>query len=497
MNAKPTLALLALCAVACLPDSCYDTTRSDTPEHCANNEGDQYCAATFADKPYCNKGRDQCIEPKDRFGCFAEPPPEECREPCGTLSEDECTQAQGSSSTGDTDTNTSGTGTGTGTDTDVETGTTSGPMGCVDDGECMGESAPFCVGEVCSGCSAFEGAAGDVACAELDAGAPLCVEDACVQCTVESAELCVGVTPICSEANVCEGCSSHGQCASGVCNLDAGNCVDVTLYVDGSVLCPGAGSEASPYCGIEEALGGVGAGGEAVIWVTDHGAPYFEFNTIAADQLIYMRAQPGQSPRLQGDGGPALTIEGTATLQDLRITGGNDLGLLVDGGTAELERCWVVANDGGGIRAQGGATLSLVNCFVGGNATAAAALVSNNSTVDVLYSTLVRNANFGDPVIGCTAPVATTIRNSIIVSQVDSTDTEISCDGVSLTTNAIQSTLTPEAWFADLTAGDFHLTASGTTEFADTALWQAGDPATDIDGDARPKTDGTAGADVP
>jgi hypothetical protein len=49
-------------------------------------------------------------------------------------------------------------------------------------------------------------------------------------------------------------------------------------------------------------------------------------------------------------------------------------------------------------------------------------------------------------------------------------------------------------------AGDFHLTPMGAMVFADIAVWQTGDHATDIDGDPRPAVDDAAdyaGADVP
>jgi hypothetical protein len=48
--------------------------------------------------------------------------------------------------------------------------------------------------------------------------------------------------------------------------------------------------------------------------------------------------------------------------------------------------------------------------------------------------------------------------------------------------------------------GNFHLSASAPPDILSSAQWQAGDPAADIDGDARPTEDGTAdvaGADVP
>ena len=55
-------------------------------------------------------------------------------------------------------------------------------------------------------------------------------------------------------------------------------------------------------------------------------------------------------------------------------------------------------------------------------------------------------------------------------------------------------------WFIDYFGADLSLSPNGATIFLDIAQWQAGDPATDIDGTPRPAMDGTpdyAGADVP
>ncbi len=40
------------------------------------------------------------------------------------------------------------------------------------------------------------------------------------------------------------------------------------------------------------------------------------------------------------------------------------------------------------------------------------------------------------------------------------------------------------AWFVELGMNDFHLSAAGEGVFADIAMWQDGDPITDVDGDA-------------
>jgi hypothetical protein len=82
------------------------------------------------------------------------------------------------------------------------------------------------------------------------------------------------------------------------------------------------------------------------------------------------------------------------------------------------------------------------------------------------------------------------------------------CAQIDISASALESALPNNtavgdpnvAWFVNVSTGDFHLTPAAPAEIATAAVWQTGDPKTDIDGDARPTTDGTAdyaGADVP
>jgi hypothetical protein len=102
----------------------------------------------------------------------------------------------------------------------------------------------------------------------------------------------------------------------------------------------------------------------------------------------------------------------------------------------------------------------------------------------------------------CTTPVAVEIRNSIVVTQGGTPPDELSCGSASVATSATEVDVGNFVigWFGNYNAGDFSLSGTGATTFADIAVWEAGDPATDIDGDLRPDVDGSpdyAGADVP
>jgi hypothetical protein len=131
----------------------------------------------------------------------------------------------------------------------------------------------------------------------------------------------------------------------------------------------------------------------------------------------------------------------------------------------------------------------------GGNASA----ISSSGTLSIVYSTLGRDTNFGDPVLECSGGDAS-VRNSIIVNQTNTTGDEVACPGVTMTNTAVESTQTPADWFGSgFASGNYFLNAAGEAEFADIAIWELGDPPFDFDGDPRPNTDGAtdfAGADT-
>ncbi len=179
-----------------------------------------------------------------------------------------------------------------------------------------------------------------------------------------------------------------------------------------------------------------------------------------------------------------------------------DPGIRVDGGQLWVDRGRVIGNDGGGIVAENGAELVLRNCFVGGASPDVDAIAINGATLDMLYTTV----GGGSVILAqtralfCAGDANVDVRNSILVSLDD--DPEVECVGAILTNSAIESEVgvLDASWFGGYATGDFSLTPMGTTTFQDIAQWQDGDPLTDIDGTARPGTNGAsdyAGADVP
>lgn len=275
------------------------------------------------------------------------------------------------------------------------------------------------------------------------------------------------------------------------------------LLVDGD----GDGSE--DFTDLQSAVDAVPDGGYGVITLSEVGAgggtPYLPAGglTIDAGKTIAIVAVDGEAPRVQGGGGPGVRVQGNETtvyIEGVAFRGGDQHGVRVDGGTAWLDRSAVVANDGGGILVENGGDATVRNCFVGGAGefnTNAFEVAGGSATI--LYSTLVGPlVGPPDDALACAAGTSVTVRNSVLTSGVD--DAEVNCPGVAVTYSATQTAIKGEGnvmlpafdsgWFADST-DDFHLSGN-PPPVSEVAQWQDGDPRVDIDGDARPGTDGAA-----
>jgi len=160
-----------------------------------------------------------------------------------------------------------------------------------------------------------------------------------------------------------------------------------------------------------------------------------------------------------------------------------------------------------GIEASAG-TVNVRNTFIDGNGDQfqlRSGIMNLGATVNVVYSTIVRNdGSMTGTAIKCVAGSAD-VRNSIILggngssvsldcSTLTLENTGIDDAALGMGTNVNVGAFMP-GWF--ISAGtDYHL--SMTTPFADIAQWITGDPTADFDGDARPTaTTGYPGADEP
>lgn len=509
--------------------ACHPTKTILNDEHCAVNGGDVYCAEQFPDKPFCQLSA--CNgDTSPQWGCVAEQPSAECWAECGV----EVIMTEGGVELGDlipcdgTDTESTGSETADTTDSTDATETT-GPMLCQGPEDCLDPAMPFCdMSGACVGCDGMPEP--DLACAGADANLPVCFEGACVACAEGKTEACVGTTPICNtDTNMCEGCTEHAQCPDSACNMAEGNCMDpgVVVHVDGDTAnCPAAdGSEGNPYCSIGDALAAAGDEVLVILHEKSDDTEYTETNTISKSVGIF--EAPGETAVIRAAGlNPTLSVSangdlflrgvqlsigaatgitvngGQAWIEQVRIATNAAQGIAMNGGSAWVERSEIVNNTGGGIVVDGGGMLMLENSFVGGDDTGLVALDVQDGSGTILYSTL--GAGFGASAasLRCVDGSTTTMRNSIAVSY--SASPEINCPQLGQSGNFVEADTAmvfddQAGWFVDFAAGDFHLNPNmHPVEIETAAIWEAGDPSTDIDGDPRPVTDGTpdfAGAD--
>jgi hypothetical protein len=473
------------------------------PEHCARGRGQTVCAELFnGERPYCTTPT--CNPSGENFhGCVAEEPSPECNYACGgdrnIVEDSSCDEISGDGD-GDGDPNGDGDSTGDGEPTGD-----GDPMLCTDQGDCVDPGAPFCdleSGE-CVSCNFSD--TPDDACAATGAGVPVCEQGVCVQCTDANADACGGVTPICdSGANTCVGCSDHEQCGGTACNFAAGNCFDPSsaVHVDGDAMnCPAAdGTDDAPYCTISAALAASGAEALIILHERDGLVEYTETNSISKPVAIF--AATDESPLMRAAGNnPALTVSGQGHLflRGIQIQSGQSSGIRVNGGSAWIERSKIVNNTGGGIVVDGGGMLWLENSFVGGSIDDQKAIDITDGTATILYSTLAAGFATAAALV-CEDGSNTTVRNSLLVARTDSD--ELICPNVTITNSALEmavpgntelGSMTDTSWFVDggYAAGDFRLSGTHPEAINTAAVWQTGDPATDIDGTARPTTDGS------
>lgn len=516
----PTLLITSAFGAGLLVGAC--TTREANSEHCSANEGDRYCAEISPDTPVCSSGeRGECNGSLPTGCVAAEDLIEGCADPCGSLTPEECEGVAESSSSGSGSTDTDAP---TGMDTEESTGTdTTGPTSCAGPQDCVSPGAPYCSDDgVCVACDeAPMPELADAACAAADPLTPACAEGTCVTCTGDVTVVCDEQLQLCdTEANACVGCTEHGQCTSGACQIAEGTCFPeetVLVTVDGD-----AGSGAD-FGAIEDAVGAIEAGGFGVIVVgeLDSAGTYQPGGggfVVDGGRTIAMLAAEGERPVLQGTGANAgLRVSGAGTvvyLDELEFTLSSEQGLVVDGGFVWVDRSRIVENGGGGVLAQSMAEVTLRNCFVGGGGNGSPALTMAGASSEVVYSTFFNSAVAATPALECSPGSMLSLRNSIVVTEGGASGAEFDCPGSSVSYSAMETVVagvgnssvapfpdgSPDQWFADVGSGDFGLQNEGVAVFADIAQWQDGDPATDIDGGVRPSDDGApdyAGADIP
>ncbi len=398
---------------------------------------------------------------------------------------------------------------------------------------CDDPAKPYCSADgACVGCT-------EIDCAEASPATPACgAAGLCVECTQAATDACAGTRPICDvEASACIGCSAHGQCDSGACDLATGACFTATLYVDRASPCQGDGSPAMPFCEIADAVAEVNANTPTVVRVKPSASPYTKKVDIGSNLKVAIMRDGAGTARLAVDNADSMQVnEGaTAYLQNLQISQGTvHKGIFCFNGTVWLERSQIIERKGlaidgtecqvklhqsrlylnlaGGIRLNGG-SLSLINSYIvtnGGAFSAVAGIsLTNKASLEAVYATIANNDGAGElgDSLKCVGDGSVTLRNSVLFGRTATSSVDCSkatastsvfdAPGLMGAGNKIIKDLDP-AWFVDAETGDFAIT--GVAPFKDVAVWKSGDPAGDYNDTKRPATDGAAdyaGADRP
>ncbi|MCX4247877.1 right-handed parallel beta-helix repeat-containing protein [Paraliomyxa miuraensis] len=475
-------AILLTLSVGTIAGSCVGAACTyPVPNHCANQNGDFSCLGGN----YCNI----CI--LENNGCVDAMPSQDCHfvghAPDGTGGEGSTTSTSEESGVGSDITSLDGEDT-------IGVVSTSGDDAPVECEPCPAD-APSCVDGQCVPC--------DEADTEACGGRnePVCLGGSCVVCTEDDLGACSEGAEVCDPAtHTClTSCSTHDECGGVACNMFVKGCLPVE-----SVVHVGPGQT---FGSIADAVASFDAGARGTIIV--HQGTYAEPITIDEGKVLGILANPGDLPVLSDPGGaPRLLVtDGTLIMDGLSISGngGGEPAVQVRGLAAWLwaDRSRIVDNAGGGILVEEQAKATVRNCFVGGVLPNVEALEVDDvgTVVEVSYSTLIGGGG-GDDGDGTHAlqcspfPLNPLIqlKNSIVLDT-GPADNGAECDSAGLDYSALEFAHAGNTkvdsytdgldWFTDTTT-DFTLTGEGAAVFANIAVWNEGDPPTDILGTPRP-----------
>jgi len=357
-----------------------------------------------------------------------------------------------------------------------------------------------------------------------------------VECTTEQSLACQGETPACDAVSgTCVRCTAHDQC--GADEAAACNILDGTCFASDPEQVHHVG-EVQEFTTIGAALAMVQEGDQAVVVLHGASSSFNEAVVLAGDRtvafknpegVLWIQANTGEEPTL------AVADGAVVYLDHMMVTGNllrpdtfaielanatllaqhSRIGLdLLNGGSiwadreASLivDRSRIVNSDHSGVRATDGTNAKIVNSFVlGGNIVSEneTALVGSitvvDATLELVYSSvgspytvaaLLDETSPYAPALQCAGASGVSVRNSLLMSYGLARD----CPGAPIRDSFIG---VPTS-FVDYLDGDLWLELDHP--YAGIAVWQEGDPLTDIDGDPRPTTQGSfdiAGADIP
>jgi hypothetical protein len=347
----------------------------------------------------------------------------------------------------------------------------------------------------------------------------------CVAC-VENADCTAVNAPVCNTQNTCERCNEHtaGDCASEICNLGTGACVDEAdaLYVsEGGAA--GPCTKAAPCATLTQALLALSSGGnKSFIKITGNIVDDAGADSDGEDFTIV--ATPGAKLSRSTDGDILKVTNGSVvTVFDLEITGGRpaSVGILVEdsGSTLTLERVLLRGHLGGrAISATSGQKVTMRRCIVSQNSAGGVNLQAIQ--IDITNTLFVRNGSTGansggvqlDPLPGSIFQFNTIADNSSMTTSTAGVNcvSAFPASNNIVTTNALSpvctftftlfdgSTIVPPSGSGNMSGTPMFLNTDSAMAtapsyyriMAASDAIDSGDPAAtamdDIDGDARP-----------
>jgi hypothetical protein len=368
-------------------------------------------------------------------------------------------------------------------------------VACVGEGDCGGDT-PFCLSNHCVQCAGPEQCGGDT---------PICQANECVEC--DGADDCSAAEPVCGDDNACRGCVADGECASDVCDEDAGACfdeADVIYVARGGAA--GMCTRAAPCGSFAQAIGQV-RGTRNVI----KAAPGTYAGPLVLDGIAVTILADGARVEVAAENQPVVSVSNGAdvTIEGMTIAGANGpneppgLRCTDAPSTIRLRRSTVVDNDDGGGVSISGCQFSLVSNVIASNGSDESpfggvqiANVAADGLREFAFNTVTRNVARPNAVAGvdCASVAGLTFSNNVVHqnlttgsgTQVDDDDgclwtySDIGPETVAGTGN-----ISDDPLFVDADNRDFHLQPTSPAR-------DAGDPAAaatssrDVDGDTRP-----------
>jgi hypothetical protein len=272
-------------------------------------------------------------------------------------------------------------------------------------------SAPFCVDQSCTeSCTADDQCPGFAG----SANQQFCESGACVQCHSGSNADCGGTTPVC-EAGACRACSTHSECASGVCTADGSCAIETDIaYVE-----PGASDLADCSKATKCSLAHGASLGKRYVLLSP--GTFTLTATLLLSGTISLIGSTSTKPSITMTGtGPVLRVAafGDVSVENLEVRGGPGAGVDCPASPTGTRKLQVIdvevrQNTGTGIQAQACTVIASRSVFAN-NGINGLSVTDGSGTIDECYSL----ANGSD---GFSLDLGVyTVRNSIAARNVGS-----------------------------------------------------------------------------